>query len=213
MHLAVCTPARDQVHTAFAFDLANLMGHFVSNHRGDQITPLVLEGTLIFDQREKLARMALEAGADWLLWIDSDMRFPCDAVDRMIGHDLHIVAANYSTRRMPLRPVAALDPAGEHYHHTVRGSQKLEMVAHVGMGFMLVSRQVFLTVPRPWFLMSVGDHIPGGLEGEDVYLCRKAAEHGFPTFVDDMVSQQVRHIGAFEYSCEHANISVPRQVA
>jgi hypothetical protein len=61
--------------------------------------------------------------------------------------------------------------------------------------------------------MRVGDDIPGGLEGEDVYFCRKAAEHGFPTFVDDMVSQQVRHIGAFEYSCEHANIAMPKQVA
>jgi hypothetical protein len=212
MHLAICTPARDQVHTAFAFDLANLMGHFVSNHRSDQITPLVLEGTLIFDQRQKLAQMALDAGADWMLWIDSDMRFPCDAVDRMIGHGQPIIAANYSTRRLPLRPVAALDPAGKTYHHTTRGSQKLELVAHVGMGFMLTRRDVFETLPKPWFLMRVGDDIPGGLEGEDVYFCRKAAEFGFPTFVDDMVSQQVRHIGAFEYSCEHANIAMPKQV-
>lgn len=64
MHLAVCTPARDQVHTAFAFDLANLIGYFVGNRNGDRITPIVLEGTLIFDQREKLALMALDAGAD-----------------------------------------------------------------------------------------------------------------------------------------------------
>ena len=213
MHLTICTPARDQVHTAFAFDLANLIGHFVSNHPGDQVTPLVLEGTLIFDQREKLAQMALDAGADYILWIDSDMRFPCDAIDRMVGHGLPIIAANYSTRRLPLRPVAALNPEGTAYHHTVRGSQKLEMVAHVGMGFMLVKREVFEKLPKPWFLMSVGDHIPGGLEGEDVYFCRKAAEHGFPTFVDDMVSHQVRHIGAFEYSSEHANIAMPKQVA
>lgn len=213
MHLAVCTPARDQVHTAFAFDLANLIGHFVGNHRGDRITPIVLEGTLIFDQREKLALMALDAGADYILWIDSDMRFPCDAVDRMVNHNLPIVAANYSTRRLPLRPVAALDPTGKHYHHTVRGSSKIELVAHVGMGFMLVKREVFEKTPRPWFLMRVGDDIPGGLEGEDVYFCRKAAEQGFPTFVDDMVSQQVRHIGAFEYSSEHANISAPKQAA
>jgi hypothetical protein len=213
MHLAICTPARDQVHTAFAFDLANLIGHFVGNHPGDQVTPIVLEGTLIFDQREKLAQMALDAGADYLLWIDSDMRFPCDAIDRMVGHGLPIIAANYSTRRLPLRPVAALDVIGTTYHHTVRGSQKLEMVAHVGMGFMLVKREVFEKLPKPWFLMSVGDHIPGGLEGEDVYFCRKAAEHGFPTFVDDLVSHQVRHIGAFEYSSEHANIAMPKQVA
>ena len=66
----------------------------------------MVSGTLIADQRMKLARMALEGGADYLLFLDSDMRFPANAVRQLLKHDKHIVAANYATRRLPVKTVA-----------------------------------------------------------------------------------------------------------
>jgi hypothetical protein len=39
-------------------------------------------GTLIFDQRNKLAEAALNEGADYILWLDADMRFPKNTIER-----------------------------------------------------------------------------------------------------------------------------------
>jgi ABC-type polar amino acid transport system ATPase subunit len=66
----------------------------------------MVNGTLIADQREKLAMMALKHKADYMLFLDSDMRFPKNIANRLITHDKDIVACNYSTRRLPAKPVA-----------------------------------------------------------------------------------------------------------
>lgn len=211
MHIAVCTPARDQVHTSYAFDLANLVKYETSN--GHSITPVFMEGTLIFDQRQKLAQAALDMGADYILWIDSDMRFPHDALERMVGHNLPIVAANYSTRRLPAFPTAYLDPDGQHPIYTKRGDTHLELAAFAGMGFMLTHIDVFNRIPKPWFFIPYSPEYSGGYDGEDVFFCRRAAEHHIPTMVDHLVSQRVRHVGSFEYSIDHANIPVPQKQA
>ncbi len=57
--VGVCVPARDEVHTGFAFDFAKMVGHDVKFRCGDTGNGLKLytmAGTLIFDQREGLVK-------------------------------------------------------------------------------------------------------------------------------------------------------------
>jgi hypothetical protein len=170
----------------------------------DRVLLYTSHGTLIASQRMELARQALEEKADYLLWLDSDMRFPRETIGHLMLRDKPIVAANYATRRMPVKPVAMMDNDGEIGRvYTAPDSEGLQPVDYIGMGVMMVKREVFEKVEAPWFAIpysTIGNHYIG----EDVFFCRKAREAGYEVLVDHDLSHQVKHIGTFEYSHEGA---------
>ena len=65
------------------------------------------ECSLIYQARTALCRMAMEAEADFVLWLDSDVVFRPDLMERLMediqGRDM--VTAVYHARRAPFRPV------------------------------------------------------------------------------------------------------------
>ena len=189
--------------TSFAYDLARAMS-FHTATTDDRVLLYTSHGTLIASQRMELARQALEEKADYLLWLDSDMRFPRETIGHLMLRDKPIVAANYATRRMPVKPVAMMDNDGEIGRvYTAPDSEGLQPVDYIGMGVMMVKREVFEKVEAPWFAIpysTIGNHYIG----EDVFFCRKAREAGYEVLVDHDLSHQVRHIGTFEYSHEGA---------
>ena len=189
--------------TSFAYDLARAMS-FHTATTDDRVLLYTSHGTLIASQRMELARQALEEKADYLLWLDSDMRFPRETIGHLMLRDKPIVAANYATRRMPVKPVAMMDNNGEIGRvYTAPDSEGLQPVDYIGMGVMMVKREVFEKVEAPWFAIpysTVGNHYIG----EDVFFCSKAREAGYEVLVDHDLSHQVKHIGTFEYSHEGA---------
>jgi hypothetical protein len=201
--VAILVPARDTVMTSFAYDLARAMS-FHTATTDDRVLLYTSHGTLIASQRMELARQALEEKADYLLWLDSDMRFPRETIGHLMLRDKPIVAANYATRRMPVKPVAMMDNNGEIGRvYTAPDSEGLQPVDYIGMGVMMVKREVFEKVEAPWFAIpysTIGNHYIG----EDVFFCRKAREAGYEVLVDHDLSHQVKHIGTFEYSHEGA---------
>ena len=201
--VAILVPARDTVMTSFAYDLARAMS-FHTATTDDRVLLFTSHGTLIASQRMELARQALEEKADYLLWLDSDMRFPRETIGHLMLRDKPIVAANYATRRMPVKPVAMMDNDGEIGRvYTAPDSEGLQPVDYIGMGVMMVKREVFEKVEAPWFAIpysTIGQHYIG----EDVFFCRKAREAGYEVLVDHDLSHQVKHIGTFEYSHEGA---------
>jgi hypothetical protein len=201
--VAILVPARDTVMTSFAYDLARAMSFYTAT-TDDRVMLYTSHGTLIASQRMELARQALEEKADYLLWLDSDMRFPKETIGHLILRDKPIVAANYATRRMPVKPVAMMDGGGKIDRvYTGPESQGLEPVDYVGMGVMMVKREVFENIEAPWFAIpysTIGNHYIG----EDVFFCRKAKEAGYEVLLDHDLSQHVKHIGTFEYSHEGA---------
>ncbi len=207
MRVGVCVPCRDEVHTGFAFDFARMAAHDASVRCKDSKNGLSLytmPGTLIFDQRQKLAEVALKEGCDALLFIDSDMRFPHDIISIMLSREVPIVGVNATTRRKPVTPTAKtleILRDGDVITHKwgnidSRGKQGIEQVAAVGFGAVLIRKEVFEGIKRPWFDAGWG---PNGVCGEDVYFCIKAGDAGFETYVDHDLSMHIRHIGTYEY--------------
>lgn len=201
MKLAICVPCRDSVMSGFCFDLAKLVGYH-SRNTDDQIMIYQMPGTLIFHQREKLADQALKDGAEAILWIDSDMRFPADTLERLLSHGVDICGVNATTRREPIMPTA-LDLEvvdGNPVFHKVetRGKDYVEEVSAVGFGVTLTRKSVFEKMPQPWFDILWTDN--GGIVGEDVHFCIKAQDNGVKTYVDHVLSPLIKHIGTKEYS-------------
>lgn len=209
MRIAVCLPCRDIVHTSFAYDLARLTAYIGATRvpQGAKLHLFTSQGTLIADQRQNLVKEALKVNADYVLFLDTDMRFPKDAFDRLVAHGKPIVAANYSTRRLPPKPVAFADEFCRTHVYTRETSTGLEKVYAVGMGCMLIDTKVFQAMPAPWFQIgySAKQH---DFFGEDIFFCHQAAKHGFDTLIDHDLSKDVRHIGNLEFSYHHAEACI-----
>jgi hypothetical protein len=198
--VSVCVPCRDVVDSGFAFDLARCVAAHTAATR-DRVLLFQNQGTLIVNQRQELAQASLDVGATHILFIDADMRFPKDAIFRLLQRDEAIVAVNYSTRKLPLQPVAFRDDTTTERVYTEQDDTGLESVAAIGMGLMLIKAEVFQKMPKPWFFVPYQNGI---YTGEDIFFCRTAREFGFEVLLDHDLSKEVRHIGAFEFSNAHA---------
>lgn len=200
--VAICLPCQDTVNAGFALDLARLVRRLTEEHC--EHTIIQNRGTIIPQQRATLVQHATTYGASHVLWLDSDMRFPCDTAARLLAHGEPIVAANYSTRRAPILPTA------EHREHgslfTTPESEGLVEVSHVGMGVMLVEMRVYSTIKEPWFALGFNP-VDKQYVGEDFFFLRRARESGFVTLIDQELSKEVRHVGEMEWRPEHACVT------
>jgi len=202
-YIAVCTPARDMVHTMFTYDLVNMVANHTLN-TNDAISLKISQGTLIANQRAELCLDAMREKCTHVLFIDSDMRFPHDMIERLLQHDLDIVATNCARRRMPTGPTAQIykDNGERELVYTMPESTGLQEVGSVGMGVMLIKANVFAKLAEPWF-ETPWRHDKRGYIGEDVFFCKKAREAGFKIWIDHDVSKEIGHIGMFEFKHDH----------
>ena len=156
MKVALCVPCRDTMMTGTSFDMARLAAydgaHRVGKHGGGLLL-YTAPGTLIFSQRESLAKEALADGAEYILWVDSDMRFPKNMLERLLHHGKSIIGVNAVTRRKPVLPTAINFHEDKEIFEKIesRGKTGIEHVTAVGFGVVLTHRSVFETMPQPWF--------------------------------------------------------------
>jgi hypothetical protein len=188
MLLGICIPAHDTLHTNFAVSLANLTSRLTRDNIDYQIH--VFCGSVIAESRTRLANEALEYGATHLLWLDSDIHFPANVVNKFLQHDKDIIAANYSTRYHPYRSVAFVDK--NNVEKRLETKVGLHHIWAIGMGCMMVKRTVFEQLPKPWFAHEYNQDADS-FSGEDIYFCNQANEHGFKIYVDAEI--ELAHIG------------------
>ncbi len=204
MRIGICIPSRGDMMIGTAFDLATLCGYDSRWRKDGEQAIYTVAGTLIFDQRNKLAQAALDQECDYILWIDADMRFPKNTIERLLAHDKDIVGVNATTRTMPVGPTAKnlkvdVEKRENHWYSiNSKGKTGIEQVTAIGCGVMLVKAKVFKETPKPWFYFY---ELPGGKTlGEDVHFCIAAHDAGFETWVDHDLSQEIGHIGQYTYS-------------
>ena len=199
--IRIATPARDLVHAAYAQCLASLLaahGRFTN----DVLQLSISRGTIISSQRTALVRDALADGADWIVFIDSDMTFPEDTVHRLLEHDKPVVACDASRRREPVGNVTyVLDEQLGFVTIDPFVTDGLVKVDVIGLAVVAVKADVFRELPEPWF------HTPwiqssGRFGGEDAWFARITREAGIPIYVDLGLSQEIGHLGEKEYTLE-----------
>lgn len=206
VHVALCVPVRDVVKAGFAFDLAHLTAYWASVHtpKNHVLYTDYVEGTLICNQRQQMVDRALKEKVSHILFLDSDMRFPYDIIDRLAAHDKDVVCVNYSTRRDEIVPICIKMENDKPVHaYTTADDFGIEKVISAGMGGMLIKREVFEKIDYPAFMIPWvdADHT---YVGEDIYFCRLLAKHGIDLWVDHAASRLCRHVGSIDYSVAHA---------
>lgn len=207
--IAIAVPARDMVHTSFAYDLAMMMSHWTYKNAANQdnIMLFTSQGTLIVNQRQDLVIRAIEDKCTHILFLDSDMRFPKDTLDRLLAHNKPIVAGSYATRRLPCKTVAFENDKNWDCVYTTPDKKGLEPVAAVGMGCMLVNLSIFDKMTLPYFMIGYSPN-SNQFTGEDIFFCRKARSMGLEVLIDHDLSRELGHIGNLEFRHEHANLTL-----
>ena len=101
MKTLICIPCMDMVHTEF-------MKSLMAMRRVGETKITISCSSLIYDARNSMARRAVKENFDRVLWLDSDMSFEPDLMERLsarLDEGREFVTGLYFTRKAPVRPV------------------------------------------------------------------------------------------------------------
>jgi len=197
--LAVLVPCRDMLHAAFAKSLTELVK--LNTSSGIDTHVIMDASTVLLTQRERLGLEAQKVGAEYMLWLDSDMVFPATTALRLIAHNEPVVAANYIRRQLPAKGVAYETIGDWQNPLPFEPQDELAPVEGIGMGCMLVKTAILSKIAQPWFEFGwtpeSNDHL-----GEDMIFCQKMAQAGYTVKVDTQLSMEMRHLGTWAFGPE-----------
>jgi len=146
--------------------------------------------------REKLAEYAVDGGFDYLFMVDDDMLVPNDLFEKLIRHNVDIVAPLAFTRNAPHKPVLynlkegyeAVMKSDYYINYSVPYYPKDELVRcdAVGFGAVLIHTRVLKGIKKKWFMTTSG-------AGEDIHFCHLAGKNGFKVHMD--TATKLTHLG------------------
>lgn len=172
--------------------------------------------------RSQMVTDAILEGFEETLWIDSDIVFQPDDVETLRRLNLPIVCGIYPQKGkqslachvMPGTPSTVFGQDGQ-----------LIEILYAGTGFLLVRREVYLTIQRqfglpttnerfgrplvPFFHPLTRPHDEGAWYlGEDYSFCHRARDCGYKIHADTTI--RLWHIGTYRYGWEDAGRDRPR---
>lgn len=199
--VAICIPSARMWEPDFGRCFGALVWHFASHYvegtRSQVLNFLTNRGSQISYGRERLMANALKAEATHILWLDDDMTFPPDTLQRLLAHDKDFVAAQGVTKKVPAEPTAmALDG---NRCFSDKSKTGLEEIIHVGLAVALMKTDRLHALRAPNFLQEWSEEHQG-YGGEDTYFCRKLRrELGVKIYLDHDLSREVGHVGTLVY--------------
>ena len=191
----------DFVDGEFCHDVALALAYHAATS-DDNVNLHFRQGTILSEQRQELLKIAVENGADYCVFLDTDMRFPKDIISRLIDHDLPVVATNCAKRRRPISATARIEDPDDPTKLVAVWPDKnvtgLQRVQVVGTAVMAIKAEVLGQLAYPWFdqpFMADKD----SFVGEDLFFCSRLKQAGVPLYIDHDLSWEIGHIGKYEY--------------
>lgn len=185
---AICVPSTDMVNANFAMALAQLL--YYCGIRRRRTVLINNKGSNIAGNRNNGVREAKRLGASKLLFLDADMTFPMNVVERLEGWGKPIVGASYP-QRSGLHKNLAQPKANVPVD--LEGKKVIE-VDRLPTGCLLIEMAVFDRIAEPWFFFGV-DADKKRITGEDYNFCDSARAAGIPVHLDVDLSFNIVHWG------------------
>jgi hypothetical protein len=186
--VAIAVPSGDMVHADFARAYAELC-------LASAKLPLHLitvKSSIVAQARNNGVELAKKYGADFLLFLDSDMLFPPTALFRLLLHGKDIVGATYTKRVAPFEILGT-----KLAEQPLNSSGDLLEMRRIPTGCLLINMQVFDKLSKPYFRFETDAN--GDIVGEDYVFCDRAREAGFRIWCDSLMSTELGHIGQAVY--------------
>lgn len=137
----------------------------------------------------------LKIKVDWILHLDSDMVIPEYLLPALLRHNKDIVGCTYVRRTKPF------DCLGKTLENkmTQTGDEILHEMAGLPTGCLLVRREVFSKLKKPYFRMPWREESEIGANdqfewGEDYTFCASARAAGYKIWLDVQLSKLVGHM-------------------
>ena len=191
MKVFIAVPSMDTLPALFCQSLALLQ------RAGDTMVGFEV-GSLVYNARNNLARQAIKHEADWVLWLDSDMVFNPDFLQRMMKvcteNDIDFLTALCFRRKPPYTPCLfdRLDKVekGASYTALLSVPEGRFQVGGCGFAGVLMSTDVLISVSAK-FNGRMFDPMEGF--GEDVAFCWRARQCGYDIWCDSDI--EMGHVG------------------
>ena len=194
MKTLIGIPAMDFVSTSFMSCLTGLQPV------GD--TSLhVVQSSLIYDARNDIALRAVNEGYDRILWLDSDVTFPADLLERMsarMDEGYEFISGLYFTRKEPIKPLifqrvelTKKDGKGIPVSDNFADYPRNDVFRIAGCGFGCVMMTVDLV--RRIFEAHGAPFAPLPGFGEDLSFCIRVNAVGTAMYCDSSI--KLGHIG------------------
>lgn len=194
MRTLVAIPCMDQVPAMFCKSVLGMRAV------GETEYSFTL-GSLIYDARNKLAEKAINEGFDRVLWLDSDMMFETDMMERLharMDEGYEFVTGLYITRKRPYKPVifkelAVHEVDGKFYPEAVTYSdypyESFFEIAATGLGCTMVTVRLLKAIHEKMGL----PFSPVMGFGEDLSFAMRCHEMGVRMYCDSSI--KATHIG------------------
>ena len=193
LNVCICVPMRNRyVHNKFVASLMTLLKPGVGQY-------IDCIGGVIHESRNLLVEKALELSGTHILFIDDDMEFDPESLIKLLEDDVDIVCG------LAFHKVAPYDPVIYKLYENngridILANEKIKQglveVDAIGSAFVLIRRQVFEKMERPWYKWgdkSLGIYTESGGLGEDISFSLHAKKQGFKVHCDtDLI---ITHLG------------------
>lgn len=196
MRTLIAIPCMDMVHTIFLKSLIGLK-------RVGEVVYSISASSLVYDARNGLSKQAVTEGFDRILWLDSDMDFDPDLMERLSAHlddGKEFVTGLYFTRKAPIKP-NIFESCG-YYHDKEKDEvtpvavnywdypkDKVFPVAACGFGGCMMTTDLVKRVGEKFgmpFSPILGF-------GEDLSFCSRARQLGVELYCDSSI--KMGHVG------------------
>jgi len=147
--------------------------------------------------REEIAKTAIENDMDYIFMIDDDMLSEVDLFEKLVMHNVDIVAPLAFTRFAPHKPVIynledgydKVTNLNYYINRPILTYPKNSLIEcdAVGFGAVLIKTKVLRGMDKPWFMSTSG-------AGEDIQFCFNAKKAGYKVFMD--TATKLGHLGA-----------------
>ena len=189
----IAVPCMDMVSARFAQSLATLK-------KNGECSVSFMIGSLVYDSRNQLAALAVQNEVDYILWLDSDMVFPPNTLERMLKvldehKEIDVLSGLYFRRGHPFTPVlfSKLEVNGDvlDWEGYEEIPSELFEIAGCGFGAVLMRTDCLLDIAAKegggvWFT-------PIANAGEDLAFCVRARQNGYRIFCDPSI--EFGHMG------------------
>lgn len=185
MKTLIAVPCMDSVDARFAQCLATL-------RKVGECTVAFEISSLIYEARNHFCEQAIQGEYDFILWLDSDMVFSEDLLERLMkdieGRDM--VSGLYYRRVYPYTPVAfeqlEYEGTGIKFKNLKEHPGEIFEIAGCGFGCVLMRTDFLFEQPGGWFTPTI-------CAGEDCAFCVRFREKGYKIHCDPTIP--LGHVG------------------
>lgn len=168
--------------------------------------------------RQHRVNDALSGDCTHILFLDDDMVFPQDTVQKMLHtanmlvtgspdaegkptcEEVHKVAIGVNPPRKTMTGLYyTAKPVDSDDFMKSKGRMEVAEASRCGLSVLLVETALLREIPTPHFEITWNSD-KNEHQGEDFYFIKKLREHGVRVFIDQELSQYIGHVGHYIYS-------------